>query len=60
MCPVKGALDAKVTRTRRLPAWAIAATIGGIFAVPVLIAKMTGHWTTNIPDEMIRYFLGLM
>jgi polyferredoxin len=60
VCPVKDALDAKVTRTRRLPAWAIAAAIGGLFAVPVMVAKMTGHWSTDIPDEMIRYFLTLM
>jgi polyferredoxin len=56
-CPVKGALDAKATRRRVVPAWAVAAAIAAIFLGAVALARLTGHWATPIADEVIRSFV---
>ncbi len=51
-CPVDGALEmAFGSKTRVEPAW-IAAGIMVIFLGLILGARLTGHWHTDIPDEV--------
>jgi hypothetical protein len=36
----------------KVPAWAFAAGIAGIFLGFVLLAKLTGNWQTHLTDEV--------
>ena len=56
VCPAEGALDLKTAAPRRwrVPAWAVAAGVAGIFFGIVLGAQMAGHWGTQVPDEVYR------
>jgi hypothetical protein len=37
---------------RRVPAWAIAVTVAVIFLGTVVLARMSGHWNTNLPQSI--------
>lgn len=52
VCPAKNALEVRVTKRRKLPAWSVAAAIAAIFFGLVGIARLTGHWRTNVPMEL--------
>ena len=54
VCPVKGALEVKVTKSRAIPAWGVAAAIAIIFLATVVFARVTGHWNSNVPNEVYR------
>lgn len=47
-CPVKDALAISGARRRPLPAWALAAGIAALFLGMVALARLTGHWRTEI------------
>jgi polyferredoxin len=49
ICPVEGALWMSAGKRRRIPAWAMAATMAGIFLSVVGFAMWTGHWRTGLP-----------
>jgi polyferredoxin len=51
-CPVKDALAMSATRRRRLPAWAIAAGVAGVFVALVGLARLTGHWHTEVSPQV--------
>lgn len=57
VCPVAGALEVKVSRRHRVPAWAIAALIAMIFSGAVMTARMSGHWETSLPHEVYAYLV---
>jgi polyferredoxin len=50
-CPVRDALALKAVR-RRVPAWAVAAILFGLFAGTVTVARWSGHWHTPLPDAV--------
>lgn len=53
-CPVTGALDMRLGRRLVLsPAW-FGAGVAVIFLALVLVARFTGHWHTNLPDQVYR------
>jgi len=52
VCPAEGALEMSAAGHRKLPAWVFAAGLGVIFFGFVLYAQLTGHWHTNLPDEV--------
>lgn len=58
VCPAQSALDMAVfmpgfqPRHRRVPAWAMALAIAGLFLGIVGWAQLTGHWRTDIPREI--------
>lgn len=54
VCPAKGALEVKVTPSRRLPAWAVATGIAAIFFAVVGAAMATGHWRTELPFDVYQ------
>lgn len=54
VCPVKDALRAKVTPKRAVSPWAVAATIAVLFLGIVLVAKLAGHWDSNVPESIYR------
>ena len=52
-CPAEGALHMSIGGGRkRVPAWAIAAGVAAIFLGVVVIARLTGHWHTNISQSI--------
>lgn len=57
VCPAKDALDLKLVltnprRSRKLPAWSMAAGIAILFFGLVGYAKLSGHWDTHLPDSV--------
>jgi polyferredoxin len=54
VCPAKGALEVKVTPRRVVPAWAVAAAVAVIFLATIGIARVTGHWNSNVPERVYR------
>jgi polyferredoxin len=52
VCPARGALDLSVSRKRRIPLVATAAGIAVIFLALVVLARLTGHWETTLPDQI--------
>jgi polyferredoxin len=50
-CPVRDALALKTAR-RRVPAWAVAAVVFGLFAGTVTVARWSGHWHTSLPEAV--------
>ncbi len=56
-CPVKGCLNLSVgygKKTRRIPAWGLAAASLLVVLALFAWAWSTGHWDNNIPPEMQR------
>jgi len=51
-CPAAGALFMAAPRKRRVPAWAIAVGVAGIFLGIVGYARWTGHWGTDVPSRV--------
>jgi polyferredoxin len=55
-CPAKDALAMTVTtgwrKHRVIPAWGLAAGIGILFFGMIGHAKLSGHWSTNIPKQV--------
>ncbi len=51
-CPVAGALDLAVGRRRHLPGWAVAAGVAALFVGAVVLARVSGHWHTTLPDSV--------
>jgi ferredoxin len=54
VCPAEGALALSLPRRRRVPAWAVAAGVAGLFLCVVACAQWTGHWRTDVPSR--QYF----
>jgi polyferredoxin len=52
VCPAEGALRVSAPGLRQIPAWAVAAGIAGIFLGTVALAKLSGHWQTNLSDQV--------
>ncbi len=57
VCPAKDALAVQVGapllgRSKRLPAWAVAAGVAIIFIGLVGYAKVSGHWDTHLPNQV--------
>ena len=51
-CPAAGALAMTAPGRRRVPAWAVAALIAGLFLGICAYARLTGHWHTDLPQRM--------
>jgi polyferredoxin len=51
-CPVAGALAMTVPSRRRVPAWAIAALVAGLFLGICGYARWSGHWRTDLPQQV--------
>ena len=51
-CPAEGALFLSVPKRRKIPAWALAVTMGAVFIGFYLGARVTGHWQTPIPGHI--------
>ncbi len=54
VCPVKDALVIGAARRRRMPAWAFAAGIAAVFLGLVAVARVTGHWHTEVDPRIYR------
>jgi len=54
VCPARGALDLALPRQRRIPLGVTAAGIAVIFFALVGLARVTGHWHTELPDNVYR------
>ena len=57
VCPAKDALDVQIGapvlgRTRRIPAWTVAAGVAIVFVGLVGYAKLSDHWDTRLPDRV--------
>lgn len=52
VCPAKDALVIAAPRTRAIPAWSMAAAIAIIFFGLVGYVKLTGHWNTQLPQQV--------
>ena len=50
-CPERGCLVLKAPFKRRIPLYAFAASVVGLFVLSWLIALHTGHWHTEVPLE---------
>jgi polyferredoxin len=55
-CPVKDALAMSAPRRRRLPGWAVAAGVAAVFLGLVGLARLAGHWHTDV-DPQVYYRL---
>jgi len=52
-CPAEGALHLSIAGSpRRIPAWTVAVCVTAIFLGIVLYARLTGHWSTDIPQSI--------
>ena len=51
ICPAEGALDMTAFR-RRVPLWAIAATVACVFLTAAGWAKASGHWNSDVPYSL--------
>lgn len=51
-CPAAGALFLSGPRRRRVPAWAIAASVAVLFLGATSYARWTGHWRTDLPSRV--------
>jgi polyferredoxin len=52
-CPAEGALMLAAPGRRRIPPWALAAGIAAVFLGVVAAARLTGHWETELPTELL-------
>ena len=53
-CPEDGALFMSAPGSKRVPAWAIAAGVAVLFLGAYTTARVTGHWTTDLPDRVYQ------
>jgi len=54
-CPSEGALHMSIAGGKKsVPAWAIATGVAVIFLGVVLYARITGHWQTDLPQDVFR------
>ncbi len=51
-CPAAGALAMTAPGHRRVPAWAVAAVIAGLFLGICGYARWSGHWRTDLPAKV--------
>ncbi len=51
-CPAENALFLSAPRAKRAPAWCVAAGIAVLFFGIYAGARITGHWSTNLPDSV--------
>jgi polyferredoxin len=51
-CPAAGALFFAAPRRRRVPAWAVAAGVVGLFFVAYGYGRVSGHWDTELPSRV--------
>ena len=56
-CPVKGTLALSASRRSRWPAWALAAGIAAVFLGLTGLARLTGHWHTEIDPRVYSVFI---
>ena len=56
-CPAARALEFSLPGKRNIPAWAMAAGISLIFLGIVAIAKVSGHWDTEIPSALYQHLI---
>jgi ferredoxin len=54
VCPAEDALALSLPRKRRVPAWAVAVTVAGLFLGFCGWARWTGHWHSYVPDSIYR------
>ena len=60
VCPAQGALDIVLptwgarSKSKQVPAWAMAAGIAALFIGIVGCAKVSGHWNGDIPESVYR------
>lgn len=52
VCPADRTLFLAPTQRRAIPVWAVAAGIAAIFLGTVGVARLTGHWKSDIPDQV--------
>ena len=52
VCPAEGALYLSAPRRRRVPALAVGAGVAALFIGTYLIARVSGHWDTNLPGSV--------
>jgi polyferredoxin len=52
VCPVEGALWMSAGKRSRVPAWALAVALAAIFLGVAGWARLSGHWSTNIPSQV--------
>lgn len=51
-CPAAGALAMTAPGRRRVPAWAVATAVAGLFLGLCGYAQWSGHWSTDVPDRI--------
>ena len=51
--PSQDALRCATVAGRSLPGWAVAAGVLGIFLLVVGVARVSGHWDTVLPDDVL-------
>jgi polyferredoxin len=54
VCPVKDALELSPRRRAGLPAWAVAAGIAAVFLGLTALARLTGHWHTEVDPRVYQ------
>lgn len=52
VCPAEGALQMATVTKKPVPVWAMAAGVAIIFFGVIGYAKLSGHWTTEVPREV--------
>ncbi len=52
VCPAEGALWMSAGKRSRVPAWALAVALAAIFMGVAGWARLSGHWSTNIPSQV--------
>jgi len=57
VCPAQGALVMAALRRRPVPAWMIAAGAALLFLGSYAYAIWTGHWRTELPQQMVAYLI---
>ncbi|MEO8128399.1 MAG: hypothetical protein ABI822_14965 [Bryobacteraceae bacterium] len=54
LCAAQGALFLSLPRRKRVPAWAVAAGVAGLFFGASFYGVLSGHWNTDLPES--QYF----
>ena len=54
VCPAEGALDMQAFARKRVQPWMIAAAVAVIFFGLVGTAKLTGHWSSDVPNSVYQ------